>query len=111
MKTPSAPGDPTLHGRTLFNPGASPSQSTFSRPAQRDHVCPSSTAQLITNPVILHSSNPYCTAVFCAVPRNQIFSLFYIPPACSFVCFVSFVVPSSGSNTASFPGMLTSPSQ
>src|SRR5688572_2555588 len=88
MKTPEAPDDPTLHGRTLSNPGASPSHSTFSRPAMPDRACPSPIAELIThdsspitNPLILHSalcnlhsSNPYCTALFCTVPRNQIFS-------------------------------------
>jgi hypothetical protein len=94
MKTPEAPGHPTLHGRTLSDPGASPSHSTFSRAATPDRDCPSPVAELIThdpspitNPVILHSalrnlhsSNPYCTAVFCSVPRNQIFpsSLFPI---------------------------------
>ena len=58
----------------------------------------------------LHSRNPYCTAVFSTVPRNQFFSLFYISPSCSFVAFVCFVVPSSGSITASSPRMLTSAS-
>src|SRR5687767_4694862 len=49
----------------------------------------------------LHSQNPYCTAVFCTVPRIQIFSLVHISPACSFMAFVTFVVPSSGPITAS----------
>ena len=63
MKTPSAPGDPTLHGRTLSKPGASPSNSTFSRAASPDRTCPwpiaeliSHDSSLITNPVILHSA-------------------------------------------------------
>src|SRR5688500_2854421 len=50
----------------------------------------------------LHSRNPYCTAVFCTVPRNQIFS-FGIPLGLS----SGSVSPESRLS----PRMLTFPSQ
>jgi len=63
MKTPEAPGTPTLHGRTLSKPGASESHSTFSRAVSPRRACPRPIAELIThdpslitNPVILHSA-------------------------------------------------------
>ena len=166
MKTPEAPSHPTLRGRTLYRPGASPSHSTFSRPVTctfpRAHfnlkqtlnltlltlfnssnslisrlctsfhvnkkgslcsglisvasvfsrsmnsvlhplfplqmltflsqvpdffvflrsVCvsassPTTSLRLVASGLtipILHSQNPHGTAVFCAVPRNEIFS-------------------------------------
>ena len=59
----------------------------------------------------LHSQNPYCTALFCAVPRNRIFSFFYFSRSFSFVAFVCFVVPSSRPTTSSYPNKLPFPPQ
>src|SRR5688572_6235396 len=105
LEIPLFPG----FSRKLFKKSSIPSQSTFRRPGTGPRRL-----SLLCHLCLCHLSfQPRCTAVFCAVPRNEIFSLFYIFPSCSFVafvCFVCFVVPSSGPITA-FPGMSTFPEQ
>src|SRR5688500_653223 len=79
MKTPEAPNLPPLGKRTLSFDGDPSGQSTFCRRAIPPLREPN-----------LHSSNPYCTAVFCTVPRNQIFSpgisAAALPPDSTFSC-------------------------
>src|SRR5688572_20127188 len=55
--------------RKLFKNVSTASQSTCP-PAANVTLPPILQSEIST----LHSSNPYCTAVFCAVPRNRIFS-------------------------------------
>src|SRR5688572_21167070 len=70
MKTPEALPAPSHRARNLSRTGRPSAQSTF----------PSRDLRTLHEPVLhsaictLHSRNPCCTALFCAVPPNQIFS-------------------------------------
>ena len=74
MKMSAAPNLPTLDRRTLSFDAKPSRQSTFRRPAIRPFAQPILHSAIPT----LHSPNPYCTAVFCTVPRNEIFSEYYL---------------------------------
>jgi hypothetical protein len=89
MKTREASIDPTLR-RGILSCGAGLScRSTFYRPAIHRLLPPN-----------LHSSNPYCTAVFSSVPRNLVFLVSSLPTS---LC---------RQFTTSLPsGMLTFPAQ